>query len=162
MSAPYNDIETKVEEAFSTVIAAAVTAEQLNGATVLTGLNAEDVTSGTRIVCECTRAKAVNRQAGNWIASVSIVVRTKINPRPRSAILTEHRSRTAYVRDVLLDTELAATLSDALGDFTCQGIPNTEMTTESGRQTIDPLTGEGEDCFISAMTLDILCFAKDA
>lgn len=158
MSAPYWDIESKVEEAFKTAISANVTPEQLNGAVVLTGLEAEDITSGHRVVCECQRTRGQKGTMGNVFATVAVVVRTKCNPKPRSNVKAQHRARVAYVRDFLMDDTLPDILSAAVADFTCQGIL-TELTTEQGREEVDPLTGKGTDHFLSTMTMDILCFA---
>lgn len=151
MSAPYSDIENKVEEAYKTCIVGNVTTGQLDGASVLTCVDAEDVTTGDRIVCECSGCEGRKGIPGNWLATVKVIVWTKANPPPRATVLAEHRSRLAYVRDFLMDSTLADTLSTAVSDFHVIGIL-TDINTRNGKE---------DDHFVSELSQQIHCVAAD-
>lgn len=169
MSAPYSDIESKVEAVYAAAINAGVSSAN-RGVDARTGLSAADHDSGDRIICECLRTRGFKGVPGNFYATVTITVRTKCNPRPRTDFLTTHRSRVAYVRDFLMDDGLPATLCSSatltaagISDFTVQGIFS-ELVTESGREEVDPDPREQVrgDHFVSVMTQEIVCFASSS
>jgi hypothetical protein len=155
MSAPYHDIESKLEEAFVAVLAAQLTDEQLDDAEIYTGLSAEDIESGKRIVCECTNASGVPGQAGNWSATVQTVIRTPADPRPRAEKLAEHRSLVAYVRDVLMDTTLPTLLEAEATDVQVMGIL-TDPQIQQGRELPDE-EGETAEHFVATITQTVRC-----
>ena len=145
MSAPYHDLENKVEAALKTYLIANVTPAQLNGATVQTATTEVDFGTGTYVICTCKRAQGRKGLAGNALVTASVIVRSMGNPVP-SRILADHRARAAYVRDALLDDALINTL-DSADSLTVQGISD-EWLFE---------TRLDEDHWESELTLEMLC-----
>ncbi len=150
MNPPHHDIESRVEAAYKTVLDLNLTADQKAGATVFTGMSA-GMRTLPRIVVTVPRCQGFRGLPGNYIANVEIEVRTNADEAADfpEAILIDHRTRLAYVRDVLQDSTLASKLSEATPDLTVQGV-KTELETTSA------LDSDFND-FVSVMTHEILC-----
>jgi len=104
-----NDLESKVEEALASV----VTAQALSGLNVHTGLD-EDNLNVPYVICMCAgQGEEVLRDSGTFKLEAVVKVVSSAD----DETLAEHRSRLATVRDSIMDSGIAATLTAAVSEF---------------------------------------------
>ena len=106
MAAPYNLIEEKVEDAFSSMLGTAVT-----GATKIKGL-VEDPGVFPALVIMADNARSAmdaDPNGGNWIVDVKLSVLTEMNDSTRAA----HSMIVGLLRDKIMTDDLIANLNAA-------------------------------------------------
>lgn len=109
-----NDICAKVEAATVAFLQAQTLANFLP-AQIVGGLNPED-RALPHVECICTDAAPEKEDEGNWIATLTINIRTNIDDTPTIA---QHRAQAGEVFSYFNTFTLADDLTAALADFTC-------------------------------------------
>lgn len=123
MAAPYYGLEFAIEDALVTVIEANVTTAQLDSAPVLAYCSSADLTTGTRIICQCVDCRQHPEMVGNWHATVEVEIRTHLSPSDtRTADMLQHKSTVAYVRDILMRDDLDDLLQAAATNLSIQAV----------------------------------------
>ena len=141
-----NDLNTKLEEALKSVIDALTIA---GVAAANTGLDDDDLNAPYVMCTASTSTEETVPRLGYFTLNAVVTIATNADD---SGALAAHRTRVATVRDELLDTSLAETLSAAVTGF---HVPYGGVY----------FTGLGEDVrdqmLISTVELDIIACGSD-
>lgn len=117
MSAPWNDLESKVEAAMLAVVNGLTLSGDSDEEALVKNTGLDDEAFGVpNVICSCPSVEDETvRGTGIFRARAAVTVTSNFN----DATLTTHRARVATVRDAFMQTDIAATLSAALADFHC-------------------------------------------
>ena len=121
MSAPYNNIDTKVEAALKEVITDAVTAGTLSltdAGDVRTGIDV-NLSEENNIICYVDAAEELFPRSGVWSVNCIVTVNTNFDG---NNALTNHKSNVAKIRDLFMDSALDVTLNATDEDIIVSGV----------------------------------------
>lgn len=154
MAAPFNDIESKLEEAFKAYLDAAALS-----ASVTSGLSVEPKES-PNVTVYCESANERLKDTGNYECEIAVDIFSPTNretsddesaPNP---CLTRHRALVATVRDLIMTVGMEETISALVSDFAIQ--PKSRGLLRSDN-SIDPELRE----FVTSSRFTLICGASD-
>ena len=129
MSAPYNNIDTKVEEALSEVITEAIsggTISLTDYGVIRTGIDYQTKEENC-IVCYVDAASEQINRTGVWNVSCEITVYTNMDG---TNALTNHKANVAKIRDLFMDDGIAATLTATDASILASGVVSYSVTND--------------------------------
>jgi len=121
----FNDVELKTEAAMRKLVL--TIAATIDDCSVTSGISDMERT-GDNINCYVTGSTEAVHNTGLWSVQCGVTVRSRIK---RDDKLNKHRLRTAYVRDLFMDTQAADILSALERDFTACPRSIRERATEN-------------------------------
>lgn len=117
MAAPYNDLCSKVEQAFASIISAltlaGVRGTETVSVSVRTGLDDDEMLMPAVVCSAGDSTEEAVRYTGNCRVKCMVHVYTQSGDES----LTVHRARVATVQDAIWQDDIADQLSAAVGDF---------------------------------------------
>ena len=144
----YNDVDGKLEAVLKNLLTtqAATTGSYIKTVDIHTGLSKEDVTEDL-IFGMVESAEESPAGTGNWICSTTVAVYTSAH----GSGLGTHRSRTAEVRDVFMNDEIAQSITDDSTEaLTCIAVQNFGFT-----QRVE------DNYFIGEISFDVVLYRSE-
>ena len=110
MGSPYHNLDSRLEAALSEVITDAISGGSLtltNHGVIRTGIDYQPRDANC-IVCHVSNADEYVERSGMWRATCSVNVYTNIDA---TNATTAHKGNIARIRDLFMDSDIAATLT---------------------------------------------------
>ena len=144
----YNDVDSRLEAALENLVTTqkGVTGSNIANIAVHTGLSSDDVPEDV-IVCFAESANETISGTGTWTVGCTVMVYSSAD----STGLAAHRLRVSEVRDVFMNTTMAATINNDA----------TEVLTVIAFQNYSFSQRVEERHFVGEITFDVICYGSE-